>query len=83
MVLRDLLDEREGERLLYHYVILDFLCERLAGEARAASDAEALAWARPEELPRYDLAQLVLDVVGDGFRRAALSAAAETTTARA
>lgn len=76
--------ERAGERLLYHYVILDYLCQRLAGQARAASDAEALAWARPEELERYELAQTVLDVVAEGFRRAAsLTEPAETTAAPA
>jgi 8-oxo-dGTP diphosphatase len=76
--------EQEGERVLYHYVILDFLCERVAGDARAASDAEALAWAAPEELERYQLADKVLEVVGEGFRRAAsLKARAETTAARA
>jgi mutator protein MutT len=76
--------EHAGDRLLYHYVILDFLCERVAGEARAASDAEALAWATPEELPRYRLAQKVLDVVGEGFRRASsLTERAGTTAAPA
>jgi mutator protein MutT len=60
--------EREGERLLYHYVILDFLCERVSGEAQAASDAAAVAWVAPEELQRYELTAKALEVVRDGFR---------------
>jgi mutator protein MutT len=62
--------EREGERLLYHHVILDFLCERVSGEAQAASDAEAVAWAAPRELSRYDLTAKALEVVREGFRMA-------------
>jgi len=61
---------REGERVAYHYVIVDYLCRYRAGEARAASDALEVAWARPEELPRYDLPAKALEVVEDGFRRA-------------
>ncbi|HEX9189516.1 MAG TPA: NUDIX hydrolase, partial [Vicinamibacteria bacterium] len=30
---------REGERVKYHYVIVDYLCRYRSGEARAASDA--------------------------------------------
>ena len=61
---------REGERVAYHYVIVDYLCRYRAGEARAASDALEVAWARPEELPRYGLPAKALEVVEDGFRRA-------------
>jgi 8-oxo-dGTP diphosphatase len=61
---------REGERVAYHYVIVDYLCRYRAGEARAASDALEVAWARPEELVRYDLPAKALEVVEDAFRRA-------------
>ena len=62
--------EREGESVRYHYVIVDYLCEYVSGEARAASDAEEVAWAAPEELDRYDLPPKALEVVQDAFRRA-------------
>lgn len=62
--------QRDGERVLYHYVIVDYLCRFRGGEARAASDALEVAWARPEELGSYDLPAKALAVVGDGFRRA-------------
>lgn len=62
--------ESEHGRLLYHHVILDYLCERVSGEARAGSDAEALAWATPGELLGYELTAKALEVVREGFRMA-------------
>lgn len=62
--------ERDGERLLWHYVILDFLCERVSGEAQAGSDAAAVAWASTDELDRYGLTAKAVEVVRDGFRMA-------------
>jgi mutator protein MutT len=63
--------QRDGARVLYHYVIVDYLCRWRSGEARAASDALEVAWAAPEELPQYDLPAKALEVVQDAFRRAA------------
>jgi 8-oxo-dGTP diphosphatase len=63
--------EREGERVSYHYVIVDYLCRWLSGEAKAASDALEVAWASAEELARYSLPPKALEVVQDAFRRAA------------
>jgi 8-oxo-dGTP diphosphatase len=61
--------DREGERVLYHYVIVDYLCEYLGGEPRAGSDAEAVVLAGPDELASYNLPPKALEVVRDGFRR--------------
>jgi len=63
--------EREGERVVYHYVIVDFLCRWLSGEARAASDALEVAWASADQLPGYDLPAKALEVVEDAFRKSA------------
>ena len=38
-VLRD-----DSGRTLYHYVLVDFLCRRINGEARAADDADEVRW---------------------------------------
>jgi 8-oxo-dGTP diphosphatase len=65
--------ERDGDRVLYHYVIVDYLCRWLGGEARAASDALEAAWAALDDLPRYDLPQKALDVVQEAFRKVAVS----------
>jgi ADP-ribose pyrophosphatase YjhB (NUDIX family) len=62
--------EREGPRVLYHYVIVDYLCRWLSGQAAAASDALDVAWVSPGELPGYDLPPKALEVVSDAFSRA-------------
>ena len=62
--------ERDGEQVVYHYVIVDYLCRWLSGEARAASDALEVAWANPTDLGRFDLPAKALEVVQDAFRRA-------------
>ena len=62
-----IMEERGSVR--YHYVIVDYLCSYVSGEARAGSDAEAVAWARREELSAYDLPQKAMEVVEDAFDR--------------
>jgi ADP-ribose pyrophosphatase YjhB (NUDIX family) len=64
--------QRDGGEVLYHYVIVDYLCRWLSGEAQAASDALEVAWAAPDELDRYDLPAKALEVVQDAFRRTGL-----------
>jgi mutator protein MutT len=64
--------DRDGERVAYHYVIVDYLCRWLSGEAEAASDALEVAWASAAELPRYDLPPKALQVVRDALGRAAV-----------
>jgi len=61
--------QRDADRVDYHYVIVDYLCDYVAGEARAGSDAEAVALVAPAELATYDLPEKALEVVTDGFRR--------------
>ncbi len=63
--------QRAGGRVVYHYVIVDYLCRWRSGEARAASDALEVAWASAEELEGYDLPPKALEVVQDAFRRGA------------
>jgi len=61
---------RDGEkRVQYHYVLIDFLCQRVGGELRAASDAEEVRWFSREELPALDLAQDTLEVIQKGFAK--------------
>ena len=63
--------ERDGGRVAYHYVIVDYLCRWRSGEARAASDALEVAWASGAELAGYDLPPKALEVVRDALGRAA------------
>ena len=64
----DRIERREG-RVAYHYVIVDYLCDYVAGVPRAATDAEDVAFVGQAELPAYDLPEKALEVVLDGFRR--------------
>ena len=63
--------DRDGGRVTYHYVIVDYLCRWRSGEARAASDALEVVWASAEELSHYDLPAKALEVVRDALDRAA------------
>ena len=47
----------------YHYVVLDYFCEPLSGEARAGSDAAEVAWASETELAQYSLTPTAMRVI--------------------
>jgi 8-oxo-dGTP diphosphatase len=55
------------QRVQYHYVLIDFLCRRIAGDLAAASDAAEVRWFTREELPGLKLAEDTLDVIRKGF----------------
>lgn len=42
-------------RIRYHYTLVEFDADWMAGEARAGADAADLVWADPADLARYDL----------------------------
>jgi mutator protein MutT len=51
----------------YHFVILDYLCEKISGQARAGSDVTDVAWAAEAELPRYSLTPAATRVIHMAF----------------
>src|SRR5580704_19262779 len=61
-VLRD-----EVGQIQYHYVLIDFLCRRIAGEAHAAGDAVAARWFTQAEVAGLPLAKDTADVIRLGF----------------
>jgi len=63
--------QRDGSRVVYHFVIVDYLCRLCSGEARAGSDALEVAWAAPSDLERFDLPAKALEVVQQALRRVA------------
>jgi 8-oxo-dGTP diphosphatase len=67
----DRIERETGGEVTYHYVIVDYLCEYVSGTPRAGSDALEVALALPEELESFDLPEKALEVVQEGFRRAA------------
>ena len=54
-------------RAKYHYVVLDYLCEAMGGNARAGSDVTAVAWATDSELAQYSLAPAAMRVIEKAF----------------
>jgi 8-oxo-dGTP diphosphatase len=58
----------DGEgKARYHYVVLDYLCDAVRGEARAGSDVTEVAWATPAELAQYALTETATRVVLKAF----------------
>jgi len=55
----------------YHFVVLDYLCEAVSGEARPGSDVTAVAWTKPEELANYSLTETATRVILKAFEMAA------------
>jgi 8-oxo-dGTP diphosphatase len=51
----------------FHFVIADYLCERLSGEARAGSDVTDVAFAREEELARFRLTETATRILKKAF----------------
>jgi len=60
----------DASRPQYHFVILDYLCEMRGGTLTAGSDAQEFAWAREEELAKFDLTVAVKRVLRKAFARA-------------
>jgi 8-oxo-dGTP diphosphatase len=60
----------DAARPQYHFVILDYLCEIRGGTLSAGSDAQEFAWAREEELAKFDLTVAVMRVLRKAFTRA-------------
>ncbi len=51
----------------FHFVVVDYLCERLGGEPRAGSDVTDVAFAREEELARFHLTETATRVLKKAF----------------
>ncbi|HTU35532.1 MAG TPA: NUDIX hydrolase [Candidatus Acidoferrum sp.] len=62
----------EAGRTQYHFVILDYLCEFISGEARAGSDVTDVAWVPQTDLERYSLTPTAMRVIGRAFEMAPL-----------
>lgn len=63
-------DREDARRTQYHFVILDYLCELVRGEARAASDVTDVAWCRESELEKYSLTPTATRVIRKAFQMA-------------
>jgi 8-oxo-dGTP diphosphatase len=57
----------QKKRPRFHYVIVDYLCERVAGEAVAGSDVTDVAFASEEELEKYKLTETATRILKKAF----------------
>jgi 8-oxo-dGTP diphosphatase len=61
---------RDGAgKTLYHYVLIDFLCKRVAGEPHGAGDAAEARWFTREEVAKLALPEDTAEVIRKGFER--------------
>jgi len=55
--------QRQGRRVKYHFVIVDFACRLKRGRLRPASDVLDARWVRRQDLPQYNLTERATAVV--------------------
>jgi ADP-ribose pyrophosphatase YjhB (NUDIX family) len=60
-------EEMEKKRPRFHYVIVDYLCERVGGTAAAGSDVTDVAYAREEELENFGLTETATRILKKAF----------------
>jgi ADP-ribose pyrophosphatase YjhB (NUDIX family) len=58
---------REGERVKYHYVIVDYVCRFKGGKLKPASDVTDACWVRREEMPEFHLTEMATKVILQSF----------------
>ena len=65
--------ERDGDRsrIRFHYVVIDYWCRLIDGEARSDSDAAAVCWASASEWrENYALEPITIEVIEKGWTMA-------------
>jgi len=58
---------REGKRVKYHYVIVDYVCRLKRGRLKPASDVVDARWVRRADLPTYNLTEMAAKVILESF----------------
>ena len=59
----DRITRDEEGRVLYHFVLIDYLCRPVGGELRAGSDVAEAVLAEPSEFAQYELTEKALSVI--------------------
>ena len=59
----DRITHDDAGRVLYHFVLIDYLCWPVGGELRAGSDVAEAVLAEPSELAQYQLTEKALLVI--------------------
>lgn len=55
----------------FHYVLIDFLCRRVAGELRAGGDAAEARWAQEADLASLGVAEAAVKIIRKGLSQGA------------
>jgi 8-oxo-dGTP diphosphatase len=67
-VFERILRDRES-RVQYHFVLIDYLCQVIAGEAHPASDVSEVRWIKRDELEKFAVAPETCEVIRRTFQR--------------
>lgn len=59
--------QKNGERVQYHYVIVDYVCRRTGGRLKSGSDVLDARWVERNELPDYRITPKAASVIADAF----------------
>ena len=59
----DRITHDDDGKVLYHFVLIDYLCWPVGGELRAGSDVAEAVLAEPSELAQYQLTEKALSVI--------------------
>lgn len=59
----------DEKRTLYHYVLIDFLCERVSGDVCAAGDAAGACWFTQDELAKIAMPEDTRSVLQMGIAK--------------
>jgi 8-oxo-dGTP diphosphatase len=59
----------EEKRCQYHYVLIDFLCERISGDLRAGADAADARWFTLDEVNKLPLPEDTARVIRMGLEK--------------
>jgi 8-oxo-dGTP diphosphatase len=59
--------QKNGERIQYHYVIVDYVCRQTGGLLKSGSDVLDARWVERAELPRYKITPKAAAVIADAF----------------
>jgi 8-oxo-dGTP diphosphatase len=62
--------QKNGSRVQFHYVIVDYLCRRTGGRLKAGSDVLDARWVKRDDLPNYHLTRKAASLIAAAFRSA-------------
>jgi len=57
----------EQGRTQFHYVLIDYICRAVSGEAKAGSDVSEIKWVEEKDLAAMSLRESIEQVVRKGF----------------